>query len=90
MNNQINPKKAGFAVGGLLGGFHLAWAIVIAIGWAQALLDFSLWVHMVSMPMTVQPFNLSTAVALVVVTWLIGYVLGSAFACIWNRTCRGK
>lgn len=82
--NHLNPTKTGLALGKLLGGVHLLWVILVALGWAQALINFSQWAHMVSMPVVVKAFDLSAAVTVVIVAALIGYVLGNIFAKIWN------
>lgn len=82
--NHLNPTKTGLAVGKLVGGVHLVWAVLVALGWAQALINFSQWAHMVSMPVVVQTFDISAAVTVVIVAALIGYVLGNIFAKIWN------
>ncbi len=82
--NHLNPKKTGLAVGKLLGGVHLVWAVLVALGWAQALVNFSQWAHMVSVPVVIQPFELTAAITVIIVAAAIGYVLGYAFAKIWN------
>ncbi|HCR52027.1 TPA: hypothetical protein DIV48_00065 [Candidatus Kaiserbacteria bacterium] len=84
MNQHLNPGKTGLAVGKLVGGVHLIWAILVAFGWAQALVNFSLWAHMVSAPVVVKAFDLSAAVVLVIVATAVGCVIGYAFAKIWN------
>ena len=56
MNNHLNPNKTGIALGGLVGGLHLVWAILVVLGWAQPLVNFSQWAHMANMPVVVQPF----------------------------------
>lgn len=89
MNHHINPAKVALTVGALVGGWHVVWSVLIALGWAQALVDFVLWVHMISMPVVVKAFDLSTATTLVVVTTIVGYVVGYLFARIWNRVHRG-
>ncbi len=82
--NHLNPTKTGLAVGKLVGGLHLIWVILVALGWAQALATFSMWAHMVSVPVIVRPFDLVAAVTVVVVAAVIGYVIGHVFAKIWN------
>lgn len=88
MNHHIDPVKTGLAVGALLGGLHLVWAILVALGWAQALVDFVLWMHMINLPYVVKAFDLSAAATLVVITALVGYALGYLYARIWNRVHR--
>jgi len=82
--NHLNPTKTGLALGKLLGGLHLIWAILVALGLAQAVVNFSMWAHMVSVPFVVQTFVLSAAITVVVVATIVGYILGYVFAKIWN------
>lgn len=86
--HHINPSKAGIALGVLLGGAHLVWSVLVALGVAQALYDFILWAHMIHLQFAVGPFDLSAAVTLVVVTTAVGYVLGYCYALLWNRVHR--
>ena len=86
--NHLNPAKTGLAVGKLLGGLHVIWAILVWLGWAQPLINFSMWAHMVSVPVVVKAFDLSAAVTVVIVASLVGCVIGYLFANIWNRTHR--
>lgn len=85
---HLNPTKTGLVVGKLVGGLHLIWAILIALGWAQAIVSFSLWAHMVSVPFVVKAFDLSAAITVVIIATLIGYVVGYLFALLWNRMYR--
>lgn len=85
---MINANKAGLALGALLGLFHLSWAVLIALGWAQPAIDFVLWLHMIKPFMTVEAFALGRAAGLVVFTAVFGYVLGWLFAVLWNRAHR--
>ncbi|MBU6490710.1 hypothetical protein KGQ25_00890 [Patescibacteria group bacterium] len=86
--NQLNPRRAGLAVGVFAGGAHLIWAVLVAFGWAQALVNFILWAHMMSTSYIVAPFDLTAAATLVILTTIIGYVAGDIFALIWNRMHR--
>ncbi|MBV9346721.1 MAG: hypothetical protein JO245_01975 [Pseudolabrys sp.] len=85
MNKAIRPHIAGLAFGGVFSLFHLGWAALIAAGLAQPAIDFILWLHMIKPFLIVEPFDLARAVGLVIVTGLIGYVLGGVFALLWNR-----
>lgn len=69
----------------MLGGFHLGWAILVAIGLAQSLLDFIFGLHMIANPYQVTGFDVTKAIMLVVVTFVVGYVLGYVFATVWNN-----
>ncbi len=85
MGNTIQPNKAGLALGALLGLWHLAWAILVAIGWAQPLINFIFWLHFIKPIYVIEPFNVGTAALLVAITAIIGYVMGFIFALLWNR-----
>lgn len=87
--NHLNPGKVGLALGTLVGGLHLVWSVLIWLGWAQALVNFNLWAHMVSMPVVINAFDPSAAITLIIVAAILGYAVGSVFARIWNRMHRG-
>lgn len=74
----------------LIGGFclsslHFLWVILIWLGIAQPLLDFIFKLHMLNSPFQVQPFNLSFAVGLIGITFLIGCFYGALFFLIKNK-----
>ncbi len=81
----INPNKVGMAFGLVIGGWHLLWAALVAVGAAQPVLDFIFWMHFIKPVYTVGPFDPAVAAVLVVVTALVGYVVGAAFGLVWNR-----
>ncbi|HXX44872.1 MAG TPA: hypothetical protein VEJ38_09090 [Candidatus Acidoferrales bacterium] len=84
----LNANKTGLVLGALLGGWHFIWAILVALGWAQAVLNFVLWMHFIQPIYVVRAFNIGTAAVLVAVTAVFGYVIGYVFATLWNRIHR--
>ncbi|MBY0473142.1 hypothetical protein K2Q00_02545 [Patescibacteria group bacterium] len=82
---MTNKHKVGLVFGALLGGFHLCWALLVLSGFAQAMYDFILWAHMIHLPLTIGPFDLTAAVTLVIMTSVIGYVCGFIGAWVWNK-----
>lgn len=86
--SRLNPNKVGISVGGVLGAYHLCWALLVAAGWAQPFIDFILWLHFIKPFIVVEPFSAVRAAGLVVVTALIAYAFGWIFALIWNRMRR--
>jgi hypothetical protein len=41
----------------LIGGWHIAWSLLVLIGWAQPILDFVFWAHMIKPVYFVKPFD---------------------------------
>ena len=81
----IQPTKSGLALGILLGGLHLVWSVLVLLGWAQILVNFSMWAHMFQMPVTVGVFDLTAALTVIVIATGVGYGIGFVFASIWNK-----
>ena len=83
--NTIRPHRAGLVFGMLLGAYHLIWSLLVAIGWAQPLIDFIFWIHFIKPVYVIDQFNAGIALVLVIVTSSIGYALGWSFGVLWNR-----
>ncbi len=81
----INPFKAGLALGALVAAMHAMWALVIALGWAQSILDFIFWMHFLRPVFFIMPFDIVTALILVAVTGVAGFIMGLLFGMFWNR-----
>lgn len=77
--------KVGLVFGSFLGFFHIVWSLLVALGWAQGLLNFIFGLHMIKPVFEVSDFNFTTAAMLVVVTAIIGYIFGSVAAFLWNK-----
>ncbi len=85
---HINPHKTGLAFGGLLGAAHIIWSLLVAFGWGQALLNFSMWAHMTNFTVVVGPFDVFAAATVIIIAAAIGYALGCVFSLLWNRMHR--
>jgi hypothetical protein len=86
----LNVTDVGLAFGLCMGAFHLLWVILVALGIAQAIMDWILGLHFVTMTYAVGTFEFWTALSLVVFTMVVGFVGGVVFAAIWNYFMKKK
>ena len=84
----ISANKAGLVVGSLVGGWHLLWAILVALQVAQPVIDFVFWMHFIKPTFVIEPFSFDRAIVLIVVTAVVGYAAGCCFGLLWNRLRR--
>lgn len=84
--HTINKNAAGFAVGAVAASLHalLALGVWLMPDVMQALVNFDMALHFMRMDVAVQPFSFGGALGLIVLTFCVGYVLGSALASIYN------
>jgi hypothetical protein len=80
----LSPWRTGLAFGCLVGLAHLFWAALVAAGGAQFLVDLILRLHFLDVSVRVAPFDAGLAAVLVGLTAGVGFVLGAAFAILWN------
>ena len=83
-------STVGLVFGLLIGGWHFFWALLVAIGWAQPLIDFVFWAHMIQPIYVIKPFDPKAAITLILITFVTGYVLGLIGAVIWNKLHQTK
>lgn len=84
----LNPNKTGLVLALFLGGWHALWAVLVATGWAQSLLNFVFWLHFIKPIYVIADFKIGTAVALIAITAALGYVIGLIAASLWNAIHR--
>lgn len=84
----INPNKVGLVIAVLIGGWHVVWALLVLLGWAQPIIDFIFWAHMIRPLYVIKTFDPIAALTLVVTASAMGYVFGYVGAVIWNRLHR--
>ncbi len=81
----MHAHKVGLVFGSLFGGFHLLWSLLVLAGFAQPLLNFVFWAHMIQQSYTVLPFDLTAAGTLFIITALMGYVGGYVGTMVWKH-----
>ncbi len=82
---MINRNKTALALGSFVAFMHLVWSLLVLLGWAGPLLNFIYTMHSISVPVTVLPFNLGRSIGLILITFVVGYVVGLIFSTIWNK-----
>ena len=82
---KLNVQKTALMFGTFAGLMHTIWSLLVALGFAQAYLNWMMGLHFLQNPFTIAPFNFTTAVALIAVTSALGYLVGFVFSTVWNR-----
>ena len=85
---MVNPNKVGLVIGALIGGLAFRWSLLVVIGWAQPILHFIFWAHMIKPVSFVKPFDLVAAVTFIVITAVSGYMFGSPLFNVYRAGCR--
>jgi uncharacterized membrane protein YqaE (UPF0057 family) len=81
------PHLVGLALGAFFGLIHALWSVVVALGWAKPLIDWILGMHFIEMEFQIADFVFWKALILVVLTAVVGYVVGLVFAMICKGFC---
>ncbi|MEK7581942.1 MAG: hypothetical protein AAB488_01270 [Patescibacteria group bacterium] len=87
--NTLNRNKVGLIVASFVALVHIIWSALVALEWAQPLQDFMLEMHFLVNPYLVLPFDWVTAIELIVLASIAGYIVGFVLATIWNHFHRG-
>lgn len=82
---KLNQMHLALTLGSFFALVHIVWDILVATGSAKGIIDFGLMLHQVKISYSILPFSLGSAIILVIVKFLVGYVAGWIFAGIWNR-----
>ncbi|MFA6888792.1 MAG: hypothetical protein WC254_04835 [Candidatus Woesearchaeota archaeon] len=81
---KINKNVLGITMAIFLGAMHAVWALAVAVNIGQKFLDFIFPMHFLSNVYSVMTFSFATALMLVVMATVCGYVMGWLFAALWN------
>lgn len=82
---MLSTQKTGLALGLFFAIVHAAWQLLVWVGSAQTYVNWIMKLHSLKMGVVVTAFNATTAITLVIATFVIGYVFGWVFALVWNK-----
>ena len=80
----INALRLGLIFGLFVAIMHIAWAALVALGWAQHLMDFVFWAHFIAPPLHIEPFAWSRAAILIGAAFVVGTMFGFIGGSLWN------
>lgn len=83
-DSRVHLNRTGLVFGTLLATCHVFWLLLVLIGWAQPLVNFVFWAHMIEPIYVIKPFDALAAISLLCFTFLSGYALGLVGAALWN------
>ncbi len=82
--DRIRAHSLGLALGAFFALWHAFWALLVALGAAQWLVDFVFRLHMIAPPYKIAEFDFGYAIGLIALTGFAGYVFGLVLGVIWN------
>lgn len=85
---KLNKNKVGLAVGLLVAILHAVWAILVAVGVGETVIQWIMPLHFIDMAASVFTFSIVTALLLIVVAFIGGYVIGWVYAAISNKIAK--
>lgn len=80
----LSKCQLGLALGVFVALMHAAWALLVAAGVGQGILDWIFPMHFLNSVYTILDFNLLNALILIIMAFVGGYVMGWVFAAIYN------
>lgn len=86
----LNAMKISLAFACLMAVWHSGWAILVKIGAAQDLLNWILGLHFIEPMYKIQQFSFETALALVAVSSVIGFLFSYIFVACLNMINAGN
>ncbi len=83
---MLKNNKVGLALGIFISFIHLIWILLVAIipSGLQSLIDWIFTIHSIKPVYTILPIVWLNALYLIVLTFVVGYILGWLFAFIHN------
>lgn len=80
----IDANRLGVVTALLMAGWHVVWAVLMAGGLGQRVMDLAFRLHGLKSDVVVEPFDAGMMALLVAVTGVLGYVVGALAGLMWN------
>jgi ABC-type thiamin/hydroxymethylpyrimidine transport system permease subunit len=81
---KLSKSRLGLMFGALLAACHLLWLVMVLTGVAKTVLDWVLEMHLMGFTYSVLDFNYLSALFLLVMTFVAGYISGFVLAAVLN------
>ena len=81
---QVSAHKVGLVLGGMFAIGHAVWSLMVLLGIAKLFLDFIFGLHFLNLQYSIDQFSVVTALSLMAVTGVIGYLVGYLLGWLWN------
>lgn len=82
MDGKLNENKLALSIGLVFGIGHI---IFVLLNFAGVLPGLWVWSHMISLPYTLQAFNIAAFIIGPIIAFIVGYISGWVFAYIYNN-----
>ena len=84
MKEGLNENRVGLTLAIFFALLHAIWAVLVGFGAGQKIIDLVMPLHFIDMLVNITTFNIGSAVLLVVLAFIGGYITGWLFVAIWN------
>ena len=82
---KLKPMAVAVYTGLFVATLHFVWSLMVVSGLSQLYLDWILGLHFLNNPFVVVPFSFSVMIMLLVVTFVVGFILGWVGTICWNK-----
>jgi len=86
----IHQQKVALSVAWFFAVVHFVWILIVAGGMGQQFIDWVFGLHFVTNTMIVGAFSWGSAIWLLIVAFIVGYIIGWVFAGCHNWACCKK
>ncbi len=81
---KTDKHQLGLKFGLVTAVLHLIWVVAILVGVAESFMDWTMSIIFVEFPYTIIDPTITGTIALMALTFVLGYITGWLLAAIWN------